>query len=72
MRLLEVGAAIVCPWALEDHGWQQLLGLFRRHAAAVTAAPRKLALDVDLPTTWVTPDIWMKITAVSFRLGLGN
>lgn len=50
-----VSAAVVCPWALEDHGWQQLLSTFRQHAAAL-AASRKLVLDVELPTVWVTPD----------------
>ena len=52
-----VGAAVVCPWALEDHGWQRLLNTFRRHTTEEAAVPsRKLALDVEVPMIWVTPE----------------
>jgi len=49
----------VGPLGHQDHGWQQLLSTFRQHAAAL-AASRKLVLDVELPTVWVTPDTWME------------
>ena len=43
----------------QDHGWQQLLSTFRQQAAM--AASRKLVLDVELPTVWLTPDTWWMI-----------